>query len=218
MALFGKKKKKIDNTHLPPPGDPKWARGAEFRFPNFLEIDPDAAGLNGVSAVYAIWHTGNRPGWVYIGFTDNLADALYDQREDPDVIKWQNRGDLYCSWCLIKKELQIGVTTYLNMLLKPHVANPDVPPTNTLLEDLEVQLTPVYPPGMNPKNKDEKIKQEEATAPQEAEVEKEKPKPVPRPSSGEPRLVPSSFFAEEVKEEEETKETEEAEDTASPVD
>lgn len=199
MALFGSKKNQINNLKLPPPGDPKWAIGRGNLFPRFLELDPTSARLEGVSGVFAIWHTGKRPGWVYIGYSDNLADALYEQKENKEVTFWEARGDLFVSWCMIKKELQHGATTYLNLLLKPHIPNPNVAPYGTPLDQLDIQLIPVYPPGINPKHMNTKIA-EETPAEIQNSSESENAEPVvekPKPASREPSLAPSSFFLNE---------------------
>lgn len=141
MALFGSKKK---DAKLGFPADPKWVHGEGGRFPKFLELDPEAAGLSGMSAVFAIWHTGAKPGWVYVGNSSDLAATFLELAENPDVLQFQNRGSMYCSWCLIREEFQSGVVGFLTRATKPEVENPDAPPEGT------VELIPVYPPGMVP--------------------------------------------------------------------
>lgn len=148
MALFGSKKKK--RKPLGPPQDPKWVHGEGGRFPRFLDLDPEAAGLSRKSAVFAIWHTGVQPGWVYIGRSSDLANTFFTLGDDEGVLEYRDRGALYVSWCYIRDELQDGVVTYLTLALKPKVDNPQCKS-----ED-DVDMIPVYPPGMVPKGEEAK--------------------------------------------------------------
>ncbi|MDD9876112.1 MAG: hypothetical protein OXR84_01585 [Magnetovibrio sp.] len=143
MALFGRKKKK--KAPIGPPQDPKWVHGEGGRFPKFFDLDPEAAGLFSKSAVFAIWHTGVQPGWVFIGRSDNLAETFFELGEDDEVLAYQNRGSMFVSWCYIRDEFQDGAVAYLTAALKPKVDNP-----RAKTED-EVEFVPVYPPGMAPK-------------------------------------------------------------------
>jgi len=140
MALFGKKNKK--RLPLREPLDPKWKHGEAGRFPRFLDLDPVAAGLQAVSGVFAIWHTGVQPEWVYVGSSSDLAARFYQLGDDKDILQYRERGGLFCSWCFILPEFQQGAVCYLTRALKPTVVNPDCP-----TED-EVDLIPVLPPGM----------------------------------------------------------------------
>lgn len=140
MALFGRKKK--PRGPLPAPLDPKWKHGGEGRFPRFLDLDPEAAGLKGASGVFVIWHTGNQPGWVYVGASKDLAADFFRLGDDEEILEYRNRGALYCSWTFIREEFQPGVQCYLTMALKPKVEAPDCP------EEEDVELVPVLPPGM----------------------------------------------------------------------
>ena len=140
MALFRKKKK--PRAPLPEPLDPKWKHGGEGRFPRFLDLDPEAAGLSKVSGVFVIWHTGEQPGWVYVGSSQDLATEFYRLGDDEKLLEFRHRGALYCSWAFIREEFQDGVLCYLTMVLKPKVEN-----TNCPTED-NVELIPVLPPGM----------------------------------------------------------------------
>lgn len=142
MALFGGKKK---NTTLPPPADPKWVHFEDGRFPRFLDIDIESAGLRGRSVVFVIWHTGVQPGWVYVGRSDDLGATFDDLAKDAEILEYQNRGRLHTSWCYIRKEFQDGAVAYLIQALKPKVDNPNAKAAD------QVELIPLYPPGLAPK-------------------------------------------------------------------
>ncbi len=147
MALFGDKKVDLSKS---PPADPRWVQGEGGRFPRFLDLDPEAAGLEGRSGVFAIWHTGVHPGWVYVGASSDLARTFYELGEHEGILEYAERGTLHVSWCLIREEFQPGAVAYLTLATKPSVANPDAPSPES------VSLVPVYPPGMVPKNDDAK--------------------------------------------------------------
>jgi hypothetical protein len=145
MALFGFGKKKKQKRPLGPPQDPKWTHGEGGRFPKFLDLDPEAAGLSGKSGVFAIWHTGVQPGWVYIGRSPDLARTFFELGDNDDILEYRKRGALFVSWCYIRDDFQDGVVTYLTKALKPKVDNPQ-----TKSED-DVEMVAVFPPGMAPK-------------------------------------------------------------------
>ena len=140
MALFGGKK--TNQGPLAEPMDPKWKHGEGGRFPKFLDLDPEAAGLSKKTGVFAIWHTGIKPEWVYVGASTDLAARFFELGDDKDILEYRNRGNLYCSWCFILPDFQPGAVLYLTQALKPVVTNPDCPRASS------VDLIPVLPPGM----------------------------------------------------------------------
>jgi len=140
MALFGRKKQA--RGPLPEPLNPKWKQGEGGRFPKFLDLDPEAAGLTGKSGVFAIWHTGVKPEWVYVGSSSDLAADFFKLGDDKGILEYRDRGKLYCSWCFILPEFQPGTVSYLTLALKPVVENPNRPNVD------DVDLIPVLPPGM----------------------------------------------------------------------
>ena len=141
MALFGKSKKK---TIIPVvPNNVFWIRSPKNKFYNFLNLEPEEVGLKGVSGVYVIWHGGLRPEWIYIGQTDDLAQAFENLRGNDEVMEFQGHGSLFVTWSEIRQEFQAGVVQYLNNILKPIVANPEPP-------DKDETPIAVYPPGLEP--------------------------------------------------------------------
>jgi len=140
MGLFSKKKK--NQGPLPAPADPKWVHGEGGRFPKFLDLDPEAAGLGKASGVFAIWHTGQKPEWVYVGASQDMAKTFFDLGNDERILEYRDRGRLYCSWSYIRKEFQPGAVCYLSIVLNPVIPNPDCPDRDY------VDLVPILPPGM----------------------------------------------------------------------
>jgi hypothetical protein len=130
MGLFSKseKKKKAEEPFEPtwPPQDPKWARTPKGRFYNLITFDPAAAGLEGTSGVFVVWHGGVKPHWVYVGCSENLASAIDAVLDDEDILSYHRRGGLFVTWSTIRSGYQAGVVRYLQAVMKPKVENPDI--------------------------------------------------------------------------------------------
>ena len=109
------------------PQDPKWARSPAGKFHRLAHIDPARAGLNGVPAVFVIWHSGVRPRWVYVGRTADLAATLEIIPDNDDIMQYEVNGGLFITWSLIREGMQPGVVHYLNSVLEPLVASPERP-------------------------------------------------------------------------------------------
>lgn len=120
--------------------DPNWARSKRGRFHRFVNLDPEEEGLAGVSGVYVIWHAGIRPGWVYMGKSDDLAAAFHELGDNQEILGYEVNGGLFVSWSLVRPKHQDGVLRYLETALHPLVTNPDGPGE-------DVTPIPVYAPG-----------------------------------------------------------------------
>ena len=124
MALFSFVRSKSEKaSDLPPPIDPRWARSAKGRFYRLVVLDPDREGLADKSAVFVIWHGGVKPGWVYVGRTDNLAHELKERAADSEILFYHKHGGLTVTWAHVKQEYQGGVVRYLIDVMKPLVMN-----------------------------------------------------------------------------------------------
>ncbi len=132
-----------DDSLAGKPQDPNWARNPRGSFHRFVNLDPEEAGLSGVSGVYVIWHSGVRPGWVHVGDSDDLAKTFHRLGENEDILDYEVNGGLFVSWTLIRGEFQEGVVCYLTEAMDPLVKNPA-----TSCKD--VKPIPVIPPGAKP--------------------------------------------------------------------
>lgn len=139
MALFGKPKKKTSPFTVPT--DIGWIKSPRGNFYKFLGMDPYILGLEGISAVYVIWHGGLRPEWLYVGHSDDLAATFETHREDNEIRNYDGQGGLYVTWAMIRPEYQVGVCRYLIRTLQPLIFNPEE-------FDEEEPSIPVYPPGV----------------------------------------------------------------------
>ena len=108
-----------------PPLDADWVKSPSGGFYPLLNLDPEEAGLTGVSAVYIIWHAGMRPKWVYVGRAKDLAKALHDLAGNDEIMDREIHGGLFVTWSLIREEFQDGVVSYLIENLEILVDNPE---------------------------------------------------------------------------------------------
>ena len=92
-----------------------------------MVLDSEKAGLSGIGGIYAIWHGGVRPEWVYIGMSNDLAATFRDLAGNEDICNYNVRGGLFVSWALILEDYRGGVLRFLNDSMKPLVPNPEIP-------------------------------------------------------------------------------------------
>ena len=97
------------------------------RFHRFIVFDAEKAGLSGIGGIYAIWHGGVRPEWVYIGKSDDLAATFRELAGNEDIRAYNVRGGNFISWALIREDYRDGVLRFLNDSMKPLVPSPDAP-------------------------------------------------------------------------------------------
>jgi len=123
--MFGRSKKsKPAPAYTGPAIDPGWVRNRQGKFYRLMSLDTDAVGLNGLSGVYVIWHSGVKPQWVYVGASDNLGHAIERAAHDDDISSYEVNGGLFVTWSPILKERQNGVVRYLSEVMRPAIDNP----------------------------------------------------------------------------------------------
>ena len=122
LGLFGKKSNDGE-TPLDPPVDIKWVRTPKGKFHNLMFLDTMSEGLDRVSGVYAVWKGGVKPQWLYAGSSSNLAKALDEFIDDPEMEQYFGQAGAFVSWALVKPEYQKGIVRYLNEAMKPDVEN-----------------------------------------------------------------------------------------------
>jgi hypothetical protein len=124
LGFFNKNKPGREYTG--PPINVEWARNKRGKFHRLTHLDTMSEGLRGLSGVYVIWHSGVKPGWVYVGRADNLASALDAAQDDDDIDQYEINGGLYVTWYPIVDQHQNGVVKFLHDTMKPKVSNPQV--------------------------------------------------------------------------------------------
>ena len=103
------------------PVDPEWRRSPRGLFYRLVTFKPGDLGLSGVGGVFVIWHGGVRPAWVSADKTADLAVAIEEAQDNPDVNRFESHGGLYISWTPIKPEFRDGVVKYLRQIMDPLV-------------------------------------------------------------------------------------------------
>jgi len=122
MALFDKGHPK-EPERITEPVDPSWVRTPKGAFLPLLSLDPEELGLSGVGGVYLIWHGGVRPEWVYAGHDTNLATALHQAGNDPDIHYFEKNGGLFVAWAPVIEKYRPGVVKYIEETFKTQIKN-----------------------------------------------------------------------------------------------
>ncbi len=126
MSWFGGKKDKSPTiSPNAKPSDPKWARNKRGKFHRLGMFEPHDEGLDGVSGVFVVWHSGVRPRWVYIDRSRDLAGAIEGVQDSDEVMDYDKRGGLFVTWAVIRDEYQPGVLRFLTEKMDPEVDNPE---------------------------------------------------------------------------------------------
>ena len=123
FGLFGGSKNKTKKSGAL---DVAWSKGKTGKFRRLSFIDGANENVTGVAGVYVIWHGGMKPGWVYVGMTDDLATDIEDARQSRDIMEYDKRGGLFITWQTFPKNKTPGVFAFLNEVLQPEVRNPEV--------------------------------------------------------------------------------------------
>ncbi|MEX0694571.1 MAG: hypothetical protein WD075_09020 [Rhodospirillales bacterium] len=122
LGLF--RKKKPAKAYSGPAIDPEWVRNDRGKFNRLAHLDTTAEGLQGLSGVFVIWHSGFKPQWVYVGASDDLATAISAVGNDDNISSYEVNGGLFVTWSPIRKERQDGVVRFLTEAMQPVVDNP----------------------------------------------------------------------------------------------
>ena len=112
-TLLGKLTGKSDRGPWQPPTGP---------FPRLMLMDTAALeSLRNTGGVYALWHRGVRPQWIYVGHTENFAEALLAARDDPDLALYDRNEGVFVSWAECPTNLRAAAVVYLRGQLEPAI-------------------------------------------------------------------------------------------------
>jgi len=118
----------------------QWAKTKTGKFRRLPFLDLNRERLDNLSGVYVVWHGGTKPGWVYVGMTDDLHMDLLDIKENKDVIAYDVRGGLFVTWQVFPKSQRAGIFAFLSKVLQPEIRNPEA-------ETVKADPIKVLPPG-----------------------------------------------------------------------
>lgn len=113
------------DTNTAPP-DPVWQRDSSMRFYRLLAMRPGKPNLKGRSGVFAVFHKGVQPGWVYVGSATDLQQAVELIQDHPEISALEARGGLYITWSYVRADKRDGVVAFLRARMAPEVTAPDL--------------------------------------------------------------------------------------------
>ena len=122
FGLFGGDKKKSTKSDIL---EVAWSKNenAKYRRLPFIELAKE--NVSGVSAIYIIWHGGVKPGWVYVGKSDDLAMDITDAKQSNEIMEFDSRGGCFVTWQKFPDKLTPGVFAFLPDVLQPEGRNPE---------------------------------------------------------------------------------------------
>ena len=79
--------------------------------------------------IYIIWHGGDPSRVVRVGQGD-IASRLADHREDDEILRYRENGNLFVTWAVLPANQRDGAEVYLGDKWSPLVGErfPDVAP------------------------------------------------------------------------------------------
>lgn len=125
MSLLRLLLQEPSTTATPDLSDPKWVKNSRGGYHRLLSLlTAEIAALSGIGGVYAIWHRGVRPGWVYVGASKDLCKSLQEARDTPGILAFESRGGLYVSWSPVVPDCRDGVVKFLKETCSPAIPEP----------------------------------------------------------------------------------------------
>jgi hypothetical protein len=79
------------------------------------------AALKDVGGLFAFWHRGIRPQWIYVGHTEDLSTTLATAQNDPDLALYDRNDGVYVAWAECVPEDRTGEVLYLKNMLSPAI-------------------------------------------------------------------------------------------------
>jgi len=105
--------------------DIPWSKNPAGKYRRLAFTELEKENISGVSAIYVLWHGGVKPGWVYVGLSDDLAVDLTDACQNRDIMENDMRGGLFVTWATINPKAAPGIVAFLTDALQPDIINPD---------------------------------------------------------------------------------------------
>lgn len=124
MFSFGGKKK--TEGEIPNNVKVDWKKSEQGNYMRLLHIRVGRDVREGEGGVYVIWHMGMKPGWVFVGKSNNLADTLEEAKDDKELTYYEKSGGLFVTWAPFKPQFRDGIVNYLREALAPAVTACDV--------------------------------------------------------------------------------------------
>ena len=120
-----------------------WSKNNAGKFRRLPFLDVKQENLAGIDGVYIVWHGGTKPGWVYVGMTDDLETDLRDIKQNKNIMAFDARGGLFVTWQTFAPQQMNGIFAFLHSVLQPEIRNPDA-------ETIDAAPIKILPPGYTP--------------------------------------------------------------------
>jgi hypothetical protein len=133
-SLVSKLSEKLADTLAGKPERGLW-QPASGAFPRLMLLDAEV--LKDRGGLFALWHRGVRPQWIYIGCATDLASAIKASQCDPDVALYDLNDGVYVAWAQCKPEERIGAVVHLRQLLSPAITRSPLEQFGTIPEEAE---------------------------------------------------------------------------------
>ncbi len=92
-------------------------------FPRLMLMDETAlASLKNQGGVYAFWHRGVRPQWIYVGHCNDFADTLLEAQSDSDLALYDLNEGVFVSWAECPVPDRPAAVIYLRSILEPAIS------------------------------------------------------------------------------------------------
>jgi hypothetical protein len=96
-----------------------WNKCVGDKWCPFLTVNLDHSVFQALEGVYIIWHGGQTPWTVAIGYGP-IATKLKNQRLNKDILGYSNLG-LFVTWARVDPLSRDGVARFLSDRLRPKV-------------------------------------------------------------------------------------------------
>ena len=69
--------------------------------------------------LYAFWHRGVRPQWIYVGYTGSLGETLVAAQEDTDLALYDLNEGVFAAWAACLPNQRQAAVMHLRNSLEP---------------------------------------------------------------------------------------------------
>ncbi|NKB45543.1 MAG: hypothetical protein GKS03_14825 [Alphaproteobacteria bacterium] len=92
-------------------------------FPRLMLLElEEIDALKDTGGLFALWHRGVRPQWIYVGHTVDLATTIIAAQSDADIGLYNLNDGVYMTWAFCPEGERAGAVLYLRQALSPAIA------------------------------------------------------------------------------------------------
>lgn len=89
-------------------------------YPRLLLLDEETLqSLNDVGGLYALWHRGVRPQWIYAGHTADLGEAFAVARDLHDIGLYDHNGGVFVTWAPWPVDQRAAAVVFMRAAMMP---------------------------------------------------------------------------------------------------